>query len=278
MCKVLGVTRSYYYKVISLAQAINQDVNSELELDVEVKRLFELNNGVYGSRRISAIINKSNSSIVTSRYVINKSLKRQNLVNVYCKKKKFMPYSKSKTAVQSVANLLDQNFTGYSINEVITSDLTYIPFKDKFFYICFLLDLHNREIVGFSVGEHHNTELVMKAFYTSSINMNLMSIFHSDRGGEFRGIELLNYLDQHGIQRSMSKPGCPFDNAPSERLFRIFKAEWMKTNYSNITSLLIDVTDFVQWYNYFRIHSSLDYKSPVEHRLTAHTDTHTLQV
>ncbi|MGL4382325.1 MAG: IS3 family transposase [Bacilli bacterium] len=237
-------------------------------VDKEVKRVFDLNNAIYGSRRISHFINKGNCGFKVSRFIVNESMKRQKLISKYCKNKSFKPYAnKVLTNVKVVANLLKQNFDNYRLNEVITSDLTYVPNDKRFFYICFLLDLYNREIVGFSTSEHHDTEMVIEAFEKANIDKREFKIFHTDRGGEFKGEKLIDFLAEHDVARSMSKPGCPFDNAPSERLFRIFKTEWMKPSYNDIIELQADVKEFVHWYNHFRIHSSLNYQTPVEKRL-----------
>jgi len=53
-------------------------------------------------------------------------------------------------------------------------------------YICFLLDLYNREIVGYNVSEKHNTDTVLSAFDNSKINLSTLAIFHSDRGGNLK--------------------------------------------------------------------------------------------
>ncbi|MGL4382731.1 MAG: DDE-type integrase/transposase/recombinase, partial [Bacilli bacterium] len=132
----------------------------------------------------------------------------------------YKPYFKLNTHAKAVSNLINQKFDNRSLNEVITSDLTYVPYNNKFFCICFLLDLYNREIVGFSVGNKHNTDLVLNAFTQSNVDKSLTKIFHIDAGGEFKGEELITYLQNNDVTRSMSKPGCPYDNAPSERLFR----------------------------------------------------------
>lgn len=96
--------------------------------------------------------------------------------------------------------------------------------------------------------------------------MNL-KFFHSDRGREFKNQQLENLLTNFGVKQSMSKPGCPFDNAVSESLFSVFKREWAKPKYDNKVELEQDVKDFVHWYNYFRIHSTLNYKTPIQYKL-----------
>ena len=134
-------------------------------------------------------------------------------------------------------------------------------------YICFLLDLYNREIVGYNVSEKHNTDTVLPAFDNSNINLSTLDIFHSDRGGEFKGLKLIDFLKSNDIKQSLSKAGYPYDNACSEKLFDIFKREWMKDKYLDIVELKKDVDEFVYWYNYFRLHGSIGFQTPVEKRL-----------
>jgi putative transposase len=221
---------------------------------------------VYGARKISIKLNQMYPELKSSRYKVNKSMQKQNLVSVYCKKCKYIPY-KTKAVTEELPNLVKQEFNNKTLNEVITSDLTYVPYKKMFLYICFIIDLYNREIVGYSVSYHHNTECVVLALQNANINYKKVKIFHSDRGGEFKGKELLKIFKTHKIKRSLSKPGCPYDNAVSEKLFDIYKREWSQGKYESIEELEQSVSRFVKWYNNQRIHESLGYKTPVQVRL-----------
>jgi len=262
MCQLLEVPRSTYYYTIK-PKPVKE--NKSNELDEKVEKIFKANYGIYGARKINHRIKEMYPNLSSSRYKVNKSMKKQGFVSKYCKTKAFKPY-KINTNRTETPNLLEQQFDNYEQNEVIVSDLTYIKCNSTFLYICFLTDLFNREIVGYSVTEKHNTDCVIEAFINSSINPNKLKIFHTDRGGEFNGKELIKLLEDKKVKRSMSKPGCPYDNAVSERMFATFKREWKADTYENIIELEADVREFVNWYNNYRIHESNGYKTPVEVR------------
>jgi transposase InsO family protein len=260
MCKLLEVPRSTYYYSIK-EKAGKEEKNNEL--DQRVEEIFKANHGIYGARKINHRIKEMYPELRSSRYKVTNSMKKQGFVSKYCKTKAFKPY-KVNTNKEDIPNILEQNFDNYKENEVVVSDLTYIKCNSKFLYICFLTDLYNREIVGYSVTEKHNTDCVIEAFVNSTIDSNKLKIFHTDRGGEFNGKELIKLLKDKNIKRSMSKPGCPYDNAVSERMFATFKREWKAEQYENIIELEADVREFVNWYNNYRIHETMGCKTPIE--------------
>ena len=66
------------------------------------------------------------------------------------------------------------------------SDLTYVRVNGRWNYICILLDLYNREILGYSAGTHKDAELVKQAFYNTQVDLSKINLFHTDRGNEFK--------------------------------------------------------------------------------------------
>lgn len=266
MCRVLEVSRSYYYKVMRLKNSVSAFKKKQNNIDAIVKIIFNNCFAAYGSRKI-AKIGAKHHEIQISRYKVSKSMKRQGLECKYNTRRKNKKPYKIDTNYEETENLVKQNFEVDTFNKIVTSDLTYISNKKGFYYICFILDLYNREIVGHSVSEKHDTATVIEAINSGSLALDKLSVFHSDRGGEFKGQELVSLLEGYNVKRSLSKPGCPHDNSPSEKLFDIFKVEWKKKKYDDIIELKKDVDEFVKWYNYFRIHGSIDYQTPVEKRL-----------
>ena len=85
-----------------------------------------------------------------------------------------------------VANVLNRQFQNQPYRNVVVSDLTYVRVGKHWNYICILIDLFNREIVGYSAGEHKTAELVKQAFRKVEGNLSESHIFHTDRGNEFK--------------------------------------------------------------------------------------------
>ena len=206
-CKILGISRgSYYYEV--------KPPKDESHLEKAVKETFEENRGVYGSPKLKKALAKK--KIIMSKRKICRIMDRFGLISAYTHKKHKKPIA---TQVNEAAtrNLLDRQFDNQAKLAVVVSDLTYVRVREKWHYICILLDLYNREIIGYSSGAHKNAELVRSAFAKVKVNLSEIQMFHTDRGSEFDNILIDELLYTFGINRSLSLKGCPYDNAVAEK-------------------------------------------------------------
>ncbi len=95
--------------------------------------------------------------------------------------------------------------------------------------------------------------------------MNDISIFHTDRGSEFKNNVIEGLIEIFDIKRSLSHKGCPYDNAVAEATFKVFKTKFSNRYiFKSLDELSIELADYVNWYNNIKIHSTLGYLSPVE--------------
>lgn len=125
----------------------------------------------------------------------------------------------------------------------------------------------NREIVGHSAGPRKDAALVRAAFATLEFPISDIEVFHTDRGSEFDNAKIDEMLDVFGIERSLSRKGCPYDNAVDESTNKILKAELVyREMFGTTRELQVKLADYVHWYNNFRMHSTLGYMTPVEFR------------
>lgn len=130
-----------------------------------------------------------------------------------------------------------------------------------------IVDLYNRKVVDHSAGPWKDARLVRSAFATLSFPISNIEVFHTDRGGEFDNAEIDLMLKAFGIERLLSAKGCPYDNAVDESTNGILKAELIhREAFGTTRGLRAKFSDYVHWYNNFRIHSTLGYMSPVEFR------------
>ena len=107
--------------------------------------------------------------------------------------------------------------------------------------------------------------MVYKALTRIKVNLKEVKIFHSDRGSEFNNQIIDKALDTFGITRSLSRKGNPYDNAVAESTFKIFKTEFVNMSiFKTLNELEIELADYINWFNNYRIHSTLGYLSPVE--------------
>ena len=256
MCKVLNISRSLVYYTYKTRKP-----NPELEQ--LIIKIFKDSKNNYGSRKIKVKL-KELGFIVSLRR-IRKIMDKYCLVSNYTIKQ-FKNY-KSKVNNDNIPNIVDRNFNNRNFLEVIISDLTYVRVLNKWCYVCLVIDLFNREIIGYSAGKHKDASIVDKAIKSIKYDLNKISIFHSDRGNEFKNKIIEDILIKFNIQRSLSQKGTPYDNAVAEATYKIFKTEFCFNRiFNSFEQLELDLFDYVHWFNNFRIHSSLDYLTPMQYK------------
>ena len=224
---------------------------------------FRKSGGRYGARRIKRALSKR--KITASRRRIGKAMKSRNLASCYTKAK-FRPHPDRPNEAE-LPNVLNREFDGHAPHTHIVSDLTYVRVLGEWCYICLLIDLYNREIVGHAAGARKDANLVKSAFATVTFPLFDIDVFHSDRGSEFDNAALDELFEVFGITRSLSKKGCPFDNAVDESTNKTLKAEFVyQEQFGSLHDLQVKLSGYVRWYNNERMHSTLGYMSPVEFR------------
>lgn len=257
MYRILKISRSNYYYDIGRIGCINPS-----EYEEAVVQIFEESEGRYGARKIKNELFKKD--IILSRRKIRRIMQKNALVSSYT----ILQYKPTKTSSneQKVENIVARDFNHRTVHEVVVSDLTYVNVAGKWHYICILIDLFNREIIGHSSGKNKNANLVKKAFYNVQIPLNQISLFHTDRGKEFDNKVIEDILGAFNIKRSLSRPGNPYDNAVAETTFKTFKTEFCRKRFESQEQLESELFEYIHWYNTKRIHGSLGYLSPVDYR------------
>lgn len=257
MCRWLNIPRSsYYYKTV--------DPVSEAALEEKIKNIFLESKSRYGARKIKKHL--ESEGITLSRRRIRCFMKRLHLVSVY-QKAAFKPHSKGKNEAP-IPNILARKFDQKKPLEALVTDLTYVRVDKRWAYVCLIIDLFNREIIGLSVGWHKTADLVKQAIQSIPYALTKVKIFHSDRGKEFDNALIDEFLEAFDITRSLSQAGCPYDNAVAESTYRSFKLEFIRQEtFHSLKELTLKTKDYIHWWNYQRIHGSLNYQTPMTKRL-----------
>jgi putative transposase len=122
---------------------------------------------------------------------------------------------------------VDREFNVPEPNRVWVSDITYIKTKLGWHYLAAIIDLYNREVIGYSTSKNIDTELVKQAITNAIARYPGVqgTLFHSDRGSQYASAGVKTILEDHGMVQSMSKGGCPYDNACMESFFAYLKKE-----------------------------------------------------
>jgi transposase InsO family protein len=256
MYRALNISRGMVYYTPKKKQ-----VNTDLES--EIIRIFKEGRTHYGTRKIKRKLAKKGYQV--SRRRIGKIMKKYDLVSTYTKKQ-YKVHSPGCNE-DKIANVVNRGFDKEEALDVVVSDLTYVNVKGKWNYICLIIDLFNREFVGYAAGEKKNAELVTEAFKIIRRPLDQINILHTDRGNEFKNKAIDDILDTFDIERSLSNKGCPYDNAVAEAAFKVVKTEFAYDRiFNTFEELEYLLYDYVNWYNNHRIHGSLDYLTPVEYR------------
>ena len=188
-------------------------------------------------------------------------MKKSGLVSSYTKAS-YKPVN-IKISENETGNLLNKEFKSKKPPEILVSNLTYVRVNSKWNYICLFVDIFNRQIVGYSVGRKKNAELVYRAQARIKVNLKKIKIFHRERGSEFNNHIIDEALGTFGISRSLSRKGNPYDNAVAESTFnRIY--QYNNSIFNTFNELEVKLADYINWFNNYRIHSTLGYLSPVE--------------
>ena len=141
-------------------------------------------------------------------------MKKYGLVSKYTQRQ----FKRHKSVVneENVPNVVNREFSNRERLEVAVSDLTYVRMGNEWNYVCLIIGLHNREIIGKASGRRKEAALVEQAFLSIRQPLDRIAFFHTDRGSEFKNECIDRIIKAFGIRRSLSRKGCPYDNAVAE--------------------------------------------------------------
>ena len=263
ICKVHSISRSSYYNW--LCSKPSKWIEENAELLKEIKIIHKQSRQTYGSHRITKELHNRGYSCSRTRVA------RIMAKNGICAKikRKFKVTTDSKHNYPLSPNLLNQTFFAEHQNRIWVSDITYIRTKTGWLYLTVILDLFNRQIVGWSMSSRltANTTTIpalIDAWQRQEPSECL--IFHSDRGVQFACHNFRNKLSGYKIIQSMSGKGNYYDNAVCESFFHTLKTELVYfEKYETREQARQSIFEYIEvFYNHQRLHSALDYQTPVE--------------
>jgi putative transposase len=262
MCRVLGVSRSGYHNW-SRRDLSRREIEDGYLLD-KIREVFKASKKTYGSRRVHKQL-VLNGEICSRRRVAR--LMRKNGIRPKIKRK-FVQTTDSKHDYPIVENLLGRDFSVNEPNKAWVSDITYIPTDEGWLYLAGVLDLYNREAVGWSMSDRIDRHLVIDALDMAigRKKPDAGLIAHSDRGSQYASFDYQKELEKHGMICSMSGKGDPWDNAVMESFFGSLKTELIHhRRYKTRDEARRDIFEYIEiFYNRVRLHSALGYLSPVQ--------------
>jgi putative transposase len=269
MCKLAGVSRAAYYREWEKAAPLRE----ETELRSTVQRLA-LGHRAYGYRRIGVLLRREGRVVNHKRLV--RIMREDNLLCL--RKPAFRPATTDSNHRWRVWPNLARKMTPMGLNRLWVADITYVHLAEAFVYLAVVLDAFSRKVVGWALENHLTANLALGALEMALRGRDIVPgelIHHTDRGVQYACGDYIARLEAVGIQPSMSRPGCPYDNAMAESFMKTLKAEEVNgTTYRNIDHARSAIGEFLEEiYNRHRLHSALQYLSPMEFELASLTAT-----
>ena len=176
--------------------------------------------------------------------------------------------TESKHSLPVADNVLARDFTPRGPNQVWTSDITYLWTEEGWLYLAIVLDLFNREVVGWSLKPRMTADLVTDALTMAWFRRQPAPglLHHSDRGSQYASHAFQDKLQEYGMTPSMSRKGNCWDNAPTESWFNSFKNERVfGDRFLTRDAMKATAVEYIEvFYNRKRLHSTLGYTSPVQ--------------
>ena len=264
MCDVLHVSTSGYYA--SLDREPSPRAQRQERIQQAVQQVHAESHGTYGSRKIANQLETRDDLEPACRNTVATAMREMGLVSNVVKA--FKPTTtQADPSKQPAENKLAQDFTADAPNRKWVTDITYLPTAAGWVYLAVVVDLFSRKVVGWALSTSLATELVAQALrqaIESRRPTGSQLLHHSDRGCQYTSDAYQQTLRTLGIDCSMSRTGCCYDNAVAERFFWSLKHEW--TNHQHFHDLehaRLSVFKYIEtFYNPVRIHQTLNYLSP----------------
>lgn len=266
MCMVLDISRGRYYQWVK--EPVSEREKANQDLVEKIRKIHEKSKQTYGSPRIIAELIKQGINCGHNRVV---RLMRENGIKAKMKRR-FKKTTDSNHKLPIAENVLNRDFSADSKDKKWVSDITYVWTMAGWLYLCTVIDLYSRKVVGWAMDDNMETSLVLSALDMACLNRNPEPglIFHSDRGSQYASNEFREVMINKGFIQSMSRRGNCWDNAVAESFFHSIKTEELYFNkFYNKNEAKSCIFEYIELkYNRMRSHSYLGYLSPHQFELS----------
>ena len=265
MCEVAGIPRSSYYKWIHRVPPESEQIN--IAIKDAIKAIHE-ESPDKGYRRIRDDLERDYGFKVNDKRVLR--------ICRYLHIKSTIKYRNEGCTVSDkdpkyiAENILNRQFKAEQPNEKWLTDVTefkyYIGDEKKKIYLSAILDLYDRRIVAYIIGDHNNNDLVFDTFRNAiTLYPDAKPIFHSDRGFQYTSNEFHEMLEEQGMVQSMSRVGKCIDNGPMEGFWGILKRErYYKRKFLSREAVVDMIKRYIEYYNNRRYQRNLGVLTPIE--------------
>jgi putative transposase len=262
LCRVMRVSRSGYYAW----RQREPDPDRARRIDL-IKEIHEKKRGSYGSRRMARELRRRGEPVGRSQA---RSLMREAGVEAR-QRRRWRTTTDSDHGYPVAPDRLQRRFLVPAPNRFWVADITAVWTLEGWLYLAAVLDLYDRQVVGWAMAGHMRTELVLAALEMAVGRRRPPPglVHHSDRGSQYASRAYRETLEKHRMEASMSRKGNCWDNAVMERFFGSLKSEWLADQrYLTRGQARRDIVQYIEMeYNSNRIHSTLGYITPREQQM-----------
>lgn len=261
LCRAFDVSTSGFYAWCE--REPSERAKADAELTGKIRVIHEQSRATYGVPRVHAVLKADGVHVGKKR--VSRLMKLAGLEGVSRRKKYRSTRDKD---ARPAPDLVDRKFIATAPNQLWVADITYVPTWAGFLYLAIVLDVFSRRIIGWAMEKHLRAELVIDAL-DMAVGQRQPStvIHHSDQGCQYTSVAFGLRCREVGVKPSMGSVGDAYDNAMCESFFATLECELLdRRRFKTQVEAEMAIFDFIEgFYNTHRIHSALDYRSPVEY-------------
>jgi transposase InsO family protein len=260
------VSKQSYYSWIGAKDKVDKRFKKNRGwLKERVLHWHNLSNGNFGVWSICQKLIKKDG-IKATEWIVRQLMKELNIHGNI--KHKAVKTTIQDPDIPSRNDLLKQDFTSSCPGKKFVGDITYLKVKNKVYYLATVIDLFNRMVVGWALGDNMKTELIIDALKMAEKGGYIEegAIFHSDRGSQYTSNKFKQYTNSINVRLSTGRKATCYDNAVAESWFATFKKElFYKTNFCDFNQLYLATRHYIEaFYNIVRPHTKCSGLSPAE--------------
>jgi putative transposase len=263
ICKVLQVAPSTYYS--AKARTASARSIRDRALMIVIVTLWQANYRVYGVRKMWKAMGRAGETI--GRDQVARLMAELGIAGV----RRGLKVRTTRPAERAdrPPDLVDRQFVAERPNALWVTDLTYVPTWAGTVYVCFIIDVFSRSIVGWRAATNMRTEMVLDALEMARWSRGTRLeglVCHSDAGSQFTSIRYGERLAELGAVPSIGSIGDSYDNALAETINGLYKTELIRRQgpWRNVDEVELATLGWVHWFNHTRLHSSLGDLPPAE--------------
>jgi putative transposase len=271
LCRVLGVAKSAFYAWQHHHSSAH--AQADQRLTEQIRAIHDQSRCTYGAPRVHAELRQRGTRVARKR--VARLMRTARLVG-RCPRRFRRTTIPDLTA--QTPDLVQRQFRPAAPDALWVADITYVRTWEGWLYLAVILDAFSRRVVGWALADHLRTELASAALGMALRNRGPQPgwIHHSDRGVQYTSTAYADVLGAHGARQSVGNPGTCWDNAVAEAFFATLKTELLYRHaWPTHQAARTAIVEFIEsFYNRARLHSTLEYRSPLTceedyYRLTA---------